>query len=510
MTQSPNVQQFRVEHQAGIDLRVFDPAFRHAFTIEDGKRDKTDALFYDILTSPAGQRMLGINQLSKSETEETYEGSHMFKRWQHIAGVYRLVRYFGAQGGYSEEETAQFAVVACLPDLAHGVKSHVTDMLNEGMGGSERFHDTRAGQLLDLGGINEIFARHNFKSPIDAKGQYKIKVPKWVERKPPGLNVDRLHYVNAEGSLMFPDNDEFTAAIKLENLFVTDDGELAFKDPRYALAWAKVANLCSSEHWNDPVNRLIEMLILESMKRTIGKRYLAQMGYMDNGLVGTPEDYTYLIDRDFDDALEKEALSPRPDLFMNAIYSLIQSIAHRERQRFDKHKRSTYSRFIDDQGAREFPNQLVNPHRAAFGILPAQVEILSKGPSLNVNAEGIATPLLLAEGKTVGILKQLKFRQFDPLVLQGDKVLPLSTVDPNFMSLKVQHADALRHVGAVALHVNPDSQEVLILGAEANREFIVSSGNFVHLSPDQIRNIIKRSGSRALDLAMQNGIWVDL
>ncbi len=42
--------------------------------------------------------------------------------------------------------------MACVPDLGHGVKSHVTDMLKEGIGGSEDFHEKRAGQLIDLGG----------------------------------------------------------------------------------------------------------------------------------------------------------------------------------------------------------------------------------------------------------------------------------------------------------------------------------------------------------------------
>jgi hypothetical protein len=505
------LQEFRVEHQEGIDLRIYDPALRHSFGIEaPGMGDRTDALFYDILTSPAGQRMLGINQLSKSEAEETYEGSHVFKRFQHIAGVYRIIRYFGAMGGYSEEDVAQFAVVACLPDLAHGVKSHVTDMLKEGMGGKERFHDLRSSQLLDLGGINEIFAKHEFVSPFGADGKVKIKVPKWVERKPPGLNSDRLHYINSEGSLLFPDNEEFREAIKLENLFITDKGELAFKEVEHALVWAKVANLCSSEHWNDPINRLVELLILEGMKRTIDRRSLAGIDHIDNGFIGVPEDYTYLIDRDFDEALEREALSPSPDLFMNAIYSLIQSISHRERQRFAKHKRVAYEEFIADPGAREFPNALVNPHRAAFGILPAQVEIL---PSVEKGKESTAdrdTPLRLAKGRTVGILKQLKFRQFDPLVRVGNEVKSLSKVEERFSQLKDQHGEALRHVGEVALHVNPDSQKALIEGAKENKAFMELAGKRSHLSDDQIRAIIRGSGQRALEDARQQGIWLDL
>ena len=377
-------RQFQVEHQAGIDLRIFDPAYRHEYSIEaPDMGDPVDGVFYEILLSPAGLRSLGINQLSKSETEETYTGSTDFKRWQHVAGVYRIVRHFGRTLDLDTDTILQYALVACIPDLGHGVKSHVTDMLKEGMGGSEDFHEQRAGQVIDLGGIQTILDKYAIKSPFDTEGRITIGVPDWIECPAPGLSVDRLHYVNAEASLLFPDNETVQEAIKLENLTIQND-RMVFKDVDKARIWAKAANLCSSEHWNDPANRLIELLSLEAMKRTISKRYLENVDSFDNGYVGSPEDYTFLIDQDFDHALEREALSPRPDIFMNAAYSLIQSIAHRERQRFARHKKLTYEQYIEDSAAREYPNALVNPHRAAFGIPPAQVEILSKEDSQEI------------------------------------------------------------------------------------------------------------------------------
>lgn len=505
---------FQVAHQEGIDLRVFDPALRHAFSIEaPGKGDRIDAIFYDILTSPAGERALGINQLSKSEVEETYTGSYSFKRWQHVAGVYRIIRHFGRQevGKYSDDQILQYALVACIPDLGHGVKSHVTDMLKEGMGGNENFHDLRTGQLIDLGGIQNVLDEYNISSPFDSHGAVKLEVPAWIECPSPGLSVDRLHYINAEASLMFPDNEELREAIKLENIVITDTGEFAFKRVDHALIWAKAANLCSSEHWNDPTNRLIELLSLEAIKRTIAKRYLNEIDSLDNGYVGSPEDYTFLIDQDFDDALEKEALNPRPDLFMNAVYSLIQSIAHRERQRFAKHKRPAYEQYLSDPEAREYPNPLVNPHRAAFGIPPAQVEIL---PSTDIDTSDVSpnhnAPLTTTDGKTVGILKRLKIRQFDPLVIHNGSTKKLSEVNKNFRKLLGQNSQALNYVGAVALHANPESQIALIEGTEENSRFMAQSKDFDSLSPDQIRGIIRNSGKRALELAMKSGVWQEL
>lgn len=500
---------FRVEHQADIDLRVFDPAFRHAYSIEaPGKGDDVDGVFYDIMTSPAGLRSLGVNQLSKSAVEETYEGSTDFKRWQHIAGVYRIVRHFGRQQRLDDSTTLQYALVACLSDLGHGVKSHITDMLKEGMGGNENFHEQRTGQLIDLGGLRQILDDHGVDSPFGENGEVAIEVPPWIECPSPDLSVDRLHYINAEISLLFPDNPAVEAAIDLENFTITDDGHFAFTDVDHARVWAKAANLCSSEHWNDPTNRLIELLSLEAIKRTISCRYLENVDSFDNGYVGPPEDYTYLIDKDFDDALEREALNQRPDVFMNAVYSLIQSIAHRERQRFAKHKRPAYEQYLMDNDAREYPNALINPHRAAFGIPPAQVEIV-EAEDLDGAPETDAA-LRTSDGIPVGVLKKLKIRQFNPLVVLNGEPARLGDVDPNFARCLHENGQALNYVGAVALHANPESREALVLGVQENEEYITKSRANDPLSPDQLRGIIVSSADRALELARAEGRWVDL
>ena len=505
----PTESHFQVKHQAGIDLRVFDPAFRHAYSIEaPGKGDEVDGVFYDVLISPAGLRSLGINQLSKSETEATYEGSTDFKRWQHIAGVYRMVRHFGRQEGLDSETTLQYALVACLPDLGHGVKSHITDMLKEGMGGDENFHEQRTGQLIDLGGLRVVLDKHKITSPFDRDGQVNIKVPPWVESSSPDVSVDQLQYINAEISLLFPDNPVVRDAIDLDNFTITDDGHLAFKDIDQARVWSKAANLCSSEHWNEPTNRLIELLSLEAMKRTISLRYLENVDNFDNGYVGSPEDYTFLIDKDFDDALEREALDQRPDVFMNSVYSLIQSIAHRERQRFAKHKRPTYEQYLADHEAREYPNALINPHRAAFGIPPAQVEIL-KSQDTDGELDTSAVMRISESDDVVGILKKLKFRQFNPLVLSKTGPVRLGDIDPNFARCLQENGQALHYVGEVALHVNPESREALVDGVRENQEYMDKSKANEPLSPDQIRGIIVSSAERALELARAEGRWIE-
>jgi hypothetical protein len=499
---------FQVWHQEGIDLRINDPALGYAHTIKaPGKGDKVDAVFYDIMTSPIGLRSLGINQLSKSEIEETYPGQTDFQRWQHVSGVYHIVRHFARQQNLNEENTLLHALVACLPDLGHGVKSHVTDMLNEGMGGDEKFHEKRIGQVIELGGIRRIFEKYNIQDPFNGDGTFSIKVPSWIESSSPDLSVDRLHYIAAEASLLFPDTEVVRDAIKLENFTITSDGHFAFQDVDQARVWAKAANLCSSEHWNEPTNRLIELLSLEAMKRTIAVRYLEGVDNFDNGYVGTPEDYTFLIDKDFDEALEREALSQRPDVFMNAIYSLMQSIAHGERQRFVRHKRPAYEQYLVDTDAREYPNALINPHRAAFGIPPAEVEIKEGTGSSDPKLDAV---LRMSNGRVIGDLKQLNPRQYDPLVMAPGGVARLSQLDPNFEKCLEESNQAISYVGEVALHANPESQQALMSGAEENAAFIEKSKGRQALSSDQIRGIITNSGGRALQQVMAEGRWISL
>jgi hypothetical protein len=379
------------------------------------------------------------------------------------------------------------------------------------MGGSEEFHERRVGQLIDFGGIGQIFDRYSLQNPFGPDGKPRIHLPPWVARRSTEICIDsdRLHYINGEISLMFPDNEAVKDAIRLDNFVITEDGDLAFKDVDQARVWAKAANLCSSEHWNEPTNRLIELLSLEAIKRTISKRYLAGVDLFDNGLIGRPEDYTFLTDRDFDEALEREATNQRPDIFMNAVYLLIQSIAHRERQRFKRHKRPAYEEYIDDADAREYPNELVNPRKVAFGIPPAQVQILPNPEEIDGFDQQDAA-LMTTNDFTIGKLKKLKIRQFDPLVMITGGPKKLSEIDPNFAAALEDNRRALNYVGAVALHANPESLAALVDGVEENRDYMETSKNHPGLSPDQIRGIIRSSAERAKQRAMQRGRWQEL
>lgn len=508
--------RFKVEHQPGIDLRIYDPAFQSAYSIEaQGQGDEVDAVFYDILLSPAGLRSLGINQLSKSELEETYEGSADFKRWQHVAGVYKTIRHFSRQLNYSNDTILQYALVACLPDLGHGVKSHATDIMIEGAGGEENFHDLRVAQVIDLGEIGGILDKHKVKSPFDDNGKVAIDVPPWIECPAPGLNVDRLHYINAELALLFPGNEDIASAISLDNLAVNENSEFVFKDINSARIWAKGALLCSSEHWNDPINRLILHTSVEALKRTIFMRYLHNVESFDNGYAGAPQDYTFLIDKDFDTALANEASSRRPDLFMNAVYSVLQSLGHHERLRFATHKQRTYQEFVLDSDAREYPNTLINPHRAAFGIPPPVVEVMDSAQQeklvkdLHIELKGRGA-LYMTDGQPVGILKRLKKRQFNPLVKTKYGSMTLSELDPNFTKSLEENGRALDYVGAVLLHLNPQTRDAIADAIHENSEAMERSAQLPDLSADQIRSIIKGAGNRALSSAIAEGRWQEL
>lgn len=512
-------RRFEVIHQPGFDLRITDPAFEVDYTIESEQvqGDSVDGVFYEILTSPAGLRSLGINQLSKSPLEETYEGSADFKRWQHVAGVYKIVKKFGRDQGLSDTEILQYALVAAVPDLGHGVKSHATDIMIEGVGGKEKFHDTRAAQTIAYGGIEEILQKHDIPNPFDEDGKVTIDVLPWVECKAPDLNVDRLHYINAELALMFPGDRLLQEATKLSNFVITEDKRLAFRDEETALVWTKGALLCSTEHWNHPVNRLILLKSVESLKRSIFMRYLQNIEEFDNGHIGLPQDYTFLIDNHFDQALMREASAPRPDISMNEIYSILQSLGFHERERFANQKQLTYLEYLYDFSAGEYPNELVNPHRASFGVLPPMVEVLdSSNGSSQQSIEKARKDLherrgaiYMIDGVPVGVLNKFKRRQFDPLVVTAKKPKRLSKINPGFKSLLEQSGRALDYVGAIALHIAPGARDALVETIRENGEMMEKSQVFPSLSRDQIRKIIRNAGQDALKLAITEGRWTE-
>lgn len=505
---------FRVEHQEGRDLRIHDPSLGYAYTIGS---QGADGIMYDILNTPIGRRSLDICQLSKSALEDTIEGLEKFRRFQHIAGVYETVRHFCLSSKINPEIALQYALIASVTDFPHGVKSHSTDIMIEGVGGKEVFHETRLDQALEFGGPKEILEKHAFKladpNAKDIQRMLGINVPSWVENDKREPSSDNVNYIAGEGRIWFPDNELVSQATSLDALVINNDGQFVFKDHDVARVWGKLGLLFSSEHWNEPVNRLVELLSVETIKRTIFKRYLNGIDDVDNGLQAVPEDYTFFCDSDFDTVLRDYALDKRhQDGFMTAAYMMLQTLGFTERARFATHKKQVYEEFLADAGAREYPSAYVNPHVAQFGPLPVFVEVLGDNDKERAEQMTGRGRLLTDDGEPIGFLKNFKVRQYDPLVNKSNgETCRLSEVDANYKGLLDQHRQAIVYTGAMKLLMNSSVKQTFCAALKDNEVAMSQSQKAHHqLSPDQLRRVIKGAGERATNLAVARGIWEEV
>lgn len=506
--------QFHVEHQEGRDMRVFDPSLGYAYTIG---MSGSDGIMYDILNSPIGRRSLDVCQLSKSALDDTIQGLEGFRRFQHIAGVYETVRHFCRQQRLDPETALKYALVASLTDLPHGVKSHSTDIMIEGVGGVEQFHETRLDQALAFGGPQEVFSKHNFRLANPAAKKIEemlgIHVPSWVENKKGEPNSDNLNYIAGESRIWFPSNELVLAATSLDAIEINELGQFVFKDHDLARVWGKLGLLLSSEHWNEPVNRLVELLSVETIKRIIFNRYLNGIDEIDNGQQAIPEDYTFFCDTDFDSVLKATALSKHnQDGFMTAAYFMLETLGFNERARFEAHKKPAYEEFLADHGAREYPSAYVNPHVAQFGPLPVFVEVLGDRDKERAEAISGRGRLLTDDGEPIGYLKNFKIRQYDPLVKdRAGNVKHLSEVDPVYASLLDQHRQAIVYTSAMKLLMNRSVKQTFCQALKENEGAMSMAHKREHsLSPDQLRRVIKGAGTRATALAINRGMWKEI
>jgi|GEM_PF-3688461 len=498
------IDTFSVEHQPGRDLRIADPALGYAYTISARGPDE---LMYGALISPIGLRSIDVCQLSKSAHDDTIPGLEKYRRFQHIAGIYEGYRHFSNGRKLTESQMIRYMFAAALDDFGHGVKSHSTDIMMEGVGGREKFHQARVAQIIAFGGLAEVFGARNIH--INPK-TIRRNLPFWVENDVGEPKLDDTNYIAGESRTWFLENELVIAATAFDALEIDKDGHFVFPDHDKARVWGKVGLLLSSEHWNDPLNRLDELIGVEAMKRIIFKRYLEGVDDVDNGVQVDPEDYTFFCDSDFDTALRNHAIDNRnEDGFITAAYNLTGMIGQMERERFVTHKRPIYEEFLADHGAREYPSPYINPHIAKFGPIPVNVEVIGNLDEVRARDTEGRGKLLAMNGKPIGHLKNFKKRQYNPLVYdKHGNTVKLSQVDPIYAGLLRQQGLAVTYTTAMKLLMNQAAEQTFCEALKSNEQAMKAAAeNRNPLSEDQLRRVIRGSAKRAVAVATARGMW---
>jgi hypothetical protein len=262
----------RVEINDGF-LVVDDPQL-NSFVIGN---NNSNNIYYDLFTTPDALRSAGNSQLSKKAIHGTIPNLYSFNRFWHGTAQFRVIEHFAHRYNVPEEEVLAYALKVTGSDRAHGPFSHASDILKEKWSGDENSHEHYWPQVANLGGTKNVLDNYDVKynQKFNIPG---IAIPPWVECDAPDLNVDRFQYAVAELLLWFdhdespPEARELVRSICNPDNLIIKDGRFVFSDIEIARIFSKGYLLLTTEHWNDPINRVQLHLLIESTKRAIARR----------------------------------------------------------------------------------------------------------------------------------------------------------------------------------------------------------------------------------------------
>lgn len=509
----PNITHFSSGHHVQRTtvnekfIMVEDPMLGD-FVIGD-RGDK--GLYYDYLTTPNAFRSGGISQLCKDQASSTIPNNASFTRRWHVNGLVGLVDMISDRLDVSDVERLAYHLAVSGDDQAHPEFSHGTEQAVQKWGGPENFHEEKWPEIAELGGTTEILEAHgvSFNNEILIPG---IEIPKWINAKHPDVNADRLQYAVTEMLLWFDHDgapqdvrDCVRSICSPDNITILDSGEMAFTGIEAARIFAKGYLLLTTEHWNEPINRVQLHLLVQAVERAIVRRRIGWMDEIDKRETRKPESYLYGIDQDVVDAMHTGP--GYTDDFMYAIRSALHPIAMQERKAFVDYKQHEYAGFLLDDKARDYPSQYLDPKRVEFGPPASQVAISmhpadpsekkEKLPVLDVSAEGIRY-----------VLRPLKNRFVDPKIVTSKGVMRLSNLDANYAKLLQEQQQLQKMSTSVELAFAGAFEEVFKEGVKQNEAEFDGLKERSDMTDDQKRKIIELSARRAINLGQTAGTLV--
>lgn len=505
-----------VDHGSYLQLR--NPLMDEVVFSADDTGPK--GVMFDVLHTPLGERSFDLTQLSKTADHETIPDTHRFNRFGHVAMVTEITNRIGRREKVSSDKVLAYVLSAALDDLAHGPLSHATDIAVEGPGQKERFHQERAPEALQLGGVIDVLKGHDIKT--NKRGEMKgIVVPPWVECGAPDVCVDRLQYTLQELLLWFSGSNSpeaetireiLTSIASLDNIAINNEGNMVFLDEDEARLFSKGYLLLSTEHWNDLVNRVQLYLLIEALKYSIIERRLPYMSEIDHGITRQPLDYLYAVDSDIIAAMQPKPGDTDPYLF--AIANQLAGVGYEERGRFKNFKRPVFEAFLTDAKASEYPSALLHAQLADFGPESSRFEtrFYKNGAKLEQlrREQNPQVPHLVSHnGNLHYVLLPLKNRFLDPLVRTRSGDIPLSEVDPRYAELLAQHQQIQQ--ATLSVHIPTTTAYRKLLWEQAlsvSEGFSRAQEQLEPMNRDPKRRSIESAAKRALAAAMQRGQYI--
>lgn len=472
-----------------------------------GGRDD-NGLYYDYLTTANAYRSGGVSQLCKDTASSTIpNAASMTRRW-HIQGLFKLVEDYADERSLDPTTRLAYHLATDADDQGHLLFSHALEASMQAGAHTEDFHEHMWPRVAELGGTAAVLRKHDVVTD-DKLLIPGIELPPCIDAKAPDINFDRFQYAVTEMLLWF-DHDEAPQDIRTairslcspEVYSVDDDGRMVFNDVDHALLFSKGYLLLTTEHWNEPINRVQLHLLVQATQRAILKRRIIWMDEVDRHETRQPAGYLYGIDQDIVDAMRTGSNSA--DGFMHAIRSALYPIAMQERNTFLDYKLGEYSGFLLDARARDYPSRYLTPKRVEFGPPAAQVAVTMR-PAED-SGEQIRLPQLDTQADGINYsLGPLKNRYVDPLVATSTGVKRLSEIDDNFANL-LQQQQALQHMHTqVELAFSGTFTEAFRQGVKQNEHDFDALGARSEMTHDQHRRVIELAAARAKVLGQEAG-----
>lgn len=196
-----------------------------------------DDLFWELLKSPAMQRLKDVHQYGISNIVDDHV--IQYSRFDHSVGVWAVLRLYGA--------SRQEQIAGLLHDISHTVFSHTCDYLFKNSSDLDAYQDDIHSWYLKQMGIESILNSHgvSLEEVLPKSGAHKA-----LEQQLPELCADRIDY-NIQEALMIgyltkEEVPKLLATLKLEN------GSWYFTNQEYARKLAETALYGTINQWGGP------------------------------------------------------------------------------------------------------------------------------------------------------------------------------------------------------------------------------------------------------------------
>ncbi len=364
------------EHQAAgkaTRLDIADPLFDEPYTIGDSSIIEPAVEEVLLTYWQHNVRQMSTRQLSNTAPFTTKTGTDTWSRMQHELSTAVITARFGG--------SAQQVLEAGTHDAAHRKSSHLVDDLlgprgkedaHEGVG--EYLRSTGFAAKLKQQGIldeEERFVRLG-GLPFSAMCGYQGKAPSFTNQsgRLGHMEAERLQYIGQEAAIwIYPlqlVREAMGHAVRDQHKEHGD--HVVFDDVDAARLFTKAQIRCHTEHWNDPINDVIDELVMTLDRRlltdwnhihTIGEEYLRYY----------PGDVLHVAEEDH---YAKYLALAEKDAFTSAILKIALKLAEQQRN-----VHAAYEKDDDYQGP-QLPAWLNLQEAYELGIESRESQMLHK------------------------------------------------------------------------------------------------------------------------------------